>query len=63
MHPLRESLYSYPFPHSGPVGLPNLSAAGLQSQMLWGLILLGQDSGTGEPEMQLRTHSCGRASA
>ena len=38
-----------------PVGLLQLSPAGFQSQMLWGLILLVLDLQTGEPDVGLRT--------
>ena len=38
-----------------PVGLLRLSPAGLQSQMLWGLIFLVLDPQVGEPDVGLRT--------
>ena len=46
-----------------PVEFLQSSPAGLQSQMLWGLLLLKPDPQTGEPDFGLRTHSCGRTSA
>ena len=38
-----------------PLGLPKLSLAALQSQMLRGLVFLVQDPWAGEPNMGLRT--------
>ena len=46
-----------------PVGLLQLSPAGLQFQMLWGLVFLVPDLWAGEPDIWLKTHSCGRISA
>ena len=40
---------------SSRLGLLKLSPAGLQSQMLWGLIFPVQDPQAGEPDMGLRT--------
>ena len=36
------------------LGLPKLSPAGLQSQMLWGLVFLVQDPWAGTPDVGLR---------
>ena len=38
-----------------PLGLPKLSPAGVQSQVVWGLVFLVQDLRDGEPSVGLRT--------
>ena len=48
--PFKSEVSIYP----SPLGLPKLGPAGLQSQMLWGLVLLMQDPWVAEPYVGLR---------